>query len=451
MTKKLIFFFFIGSFSQIIAQDSTRFYDKIKLSWEADAYYVPNTYRNVLPKNIALLRSYSNTTDNPLLHGASAFGLRVESALIKNYNLDVRLMAEHRGISYGVFNTASMVVYPIFRFNFVDTLKFKNLKWIVSGQVGQERNFSQGEGLYLYNLNCHAERLRVQIHPHIVLETFHIGDLAFGIGLALDEVYQQSIIFKDIPLSKNAQKLTIQLSLTTWQGLYTRYGTYRNTEENFLLPEIMAHFYTNPATKIYSHLSYKSIKAPYQIDSAVYYTPTPIGKVAGLLGINWQQKTKKLSIETVFEARYYGKSFNFERAERTEFYRPQFNRFYNATIGQNLYPLASYDRPFSQWGVFTEYDHKNVGGITLRTKGNWQIKDPWYLYFDVDENLIFADGERPFNYLFISMGLNYKFRKDVDCGIGLTNKGMNLDVFYPTLYQHQKPSLLIFLRKTLTP
>jgi hypothetical protein len=453
MTKTLTFLFFISSFSNLIAQDSTRFYDHIKLSWEADAYYAPQIERRIsLPETIKSQRYFKKfASDNPLHHGASAFGLRIESALIKNYNLDVRLMAEHRGISYGVFNTASMIVYPIFRFNFVDTLRFKNAKWVISGQVGQERNFSQGEGLYLYNLNCHAERLRIQVHPHVILETFHIGDLSEGIGLALDEVFQQSIIFKDIPLSKNAQKLTVQLSLTKWEGLYTPYyQRYQNPDERVFLPEIMAHFYPNRATKIYTHLSFKPVTTPYQIDSAVYYKPTPIGKIAGLVGINWQRKTEKLNIETVFEARYYGKSFNFERAERSSFYRNRSSFFgYNATIGQNLYPLASYDRPFSQWGVFTEYNHKNVGGLTLRAKGNYQLRNPWYWYFDLDDNLIFADGERPFNYLFVSTGLNYKFRKDIDCGIGLTNKGMNLDVFYPTFYYHRKPSLFIFLKKTL--
>ena len=35
---------------------------------------------------------------------------------------------------------------------FADTLRFGRQKWTISGSGGQERDFQQGEGLYLYNL-----------------------------------------------------------------------------------------------------------------------------------------------------------------------------------------------------------------------------------------------------------------------------------------------------------
>lgn len=455
MKKTLLFLILINLFSTLLAQDSTRFYDKIKLDWESyNAYTSRDDYAYLLPQKIQVQRSRSLfARDNPLYHGATSFGLQIKTEIIKNYNLDVRLMAEHRGISYGVFSTQAMIVYPIFMFNFVDTIKFGKLKWTISGTAGQHRDFEEGGGLYLYNLNCHAERVHLQVNKHMIFEILHLGDLSNSIGLALDEVNQRSIIFSNIPLSKNGEKrLDVQFSMTQWKGSFGGYFNFVNPSELVNLPELITTLHLNPHAKAYAHVGFKSVNAPYQIDSAVFYKPNNIDKLAAVVGTKWTHKADRLTIETVAEARFYGKAFNFERAQGGAFYRSRNNySSYNSTIGDNLYPILSYDRPFSQWAVFTEYRNKNIGGLTLRTKGNWQLKGRWHAYFDVDYNAIFAENERPFSYLFGTLCLNFKFRKDIDCSYGMTNKGMNLDVFYPTFYFHKQPSLFIFLKKTLTP
>jgi hypothetical protein len=86
MKKTLPILIFIVHCATLIAQDSTRFYDKIKLSWEANAYYAPQKERSILlPEAIKSGRYYTKfASDNPLHHGASAFGLRIESELITN-------------------------------------------------------------------------------------------------------------------------------------------------------------------------------------------------------------------------------------------------------------------------------------------------------------------------------------------------------------------------------
>ena len=459
MKSTLTLIFVFVCFTQAISQDTTKVLDNLKLSWESYNCYAPNSAKPLLPQSIDENRFLGSTIlDNPLDHGATTFGLRIESELIKNYRIDVRLMAEHRGISYGVFNTKSMIVYPIFKFSFVDTLRFSHQKWIISGTAGQELNFKQGEGLYIYNLNCHAERLRLQFKPNLIFEVFHIGDLSNGIGLGLDEVFQQSFIFPRIPLSKKADKfLNLKISLTEWRGIRTFHedtlSPFYNPVEESILPEIMASINAGKSSKFYAHFALKATQKPYRTDSAVYYTPTNTEKMAAVIGFNGLYKTSKWAIETTAEARFYGKAFNYERSSDGAFYRGQgnfglaFN--YNSTIGRNLYPLASYDRPFSQWGVFTEYQNKNVGALTLRLKGTRQLKNLLYWYFDADYNVIFGENEKPFHYLFGSTGLNYKFRGDIDCVIGMTNKGMNLDVSYPTFYFFSMPNFLIFLKKTL--
>jgi hypothetical protein len=442
-------------YSTLWAQDSTHFYERIKLSLEANCYYVPSPNRRILlPNSISAWRGFF-ANDNPLYHGPSSVGLRIENELIKNYKIDLRIMTEHRGVSYGVFNTASMIVYPILKFTFVDTIRWRNFKWILSGSAGQERDFQQGNGLYLYNLNCHADRLCMQFNPNLIFEAFHIGDLSNGIGLGLDEVFQLSILKNNILFGKNElnPKINLQFTLTQcWMIPQQHYGrgSYFNPAEKIFLPEIMATLWMNPTTQIYAHLGFKSQLKSYQIDSAIFYKPRPIDNLAAVLGAKWQRKSKKWTVEAVAEARFYGKSFNYERSVHSTSYRAYYSFYnYNATIGKSLYPLASYDRPFSQWAVFTEYRQKNVGGLTLRTKGNVQLKTFWYAYFDLDYNNIFAEGETPFHYFFGTLGIDYKFRPDIDLGIGLTNKGMNLDLSYPTFYFQQKPSFLIFFKKAL--
>ena len=455
MKSALTLIFVFVCFTQAISQDSTKVLDNLKLSWESYNCYAPNNAKPLLPQSIDKNRVWGGTNrDNPLSHGATTFGLRIESELIKNYRIDVRLMAEHRGISYGVFNTKSMIVYPIFKFSFVDTLRFSNQKWIISGTAGQELDFKQGEGLYIYNLNCHAERLWLQFKPNLIFEVFHIGDLSNGIGLGLDEFFQQSLIFPRIPLSKKADKfLKLQISLTEWVGSFGISSSFRDSIKKAILPEVMASINVGKNAKFYAHFALKATQKPYRIDSAVFYTPTNIEKIAAVIGFNGHYKTTKWAIETTAEARFYGKAFNIERSDNVNFYRGKGNFGllfgYNATIGDNLYPLASYDRPFSQWGVFTEYQNKNVGALTLRLKGTRHLKNALYWYFDVDYNAIFGENEKPFHYFFGSTGLNYKFRSDIDCVIGLTNKGMNLDVSYPTFYFFSMPNFFIFLKKTL--
>lgn len=443
---------------QALSQDSTSsIIDRIKLSYEGYGFYLPSSYvykKGIsLPKSLESSRFYGKSVgDSPLFHGASAFGLRIESDIIKNYHVDALFVGEHRGISYGVFNTGNMIVYPVLRFRFVDTLRFGQQKWIVSGSGGQERNFQQGEGLYLYNLNCHAERIRLQVRPHLIFEGFHIGDLLLGIGLELDEVYQGSVIFKDLPLSKNSKKrLDVQFALTQWKGgYYANYYNYTNAEKTFFLPEIVATLHINSDTKFYAHLGYKRVQNAYQIDSAIYYTSKTMDKCAGVIGFKNHTKQEKWHFETVAEARFYGKTFNFERASKAQFYRNSRTFFSsNTTIGNNIYPLSSYDRPFSQWGVFTEYRHQNVGALTLRTKGNVQLKNRFYGYFDLDYNVIFAENEPVFQYFFATTGLNFKLRNDVDCGVGVTNKGMNMEIFYPTFYQHRRFAPTLFMKKVL--
>jgi hypothetical protein len=453
MKKIALFLILIYQLTISFAQDTIPFNDRIKLLWEANSYYAPfGDTKASLPEFIEGRRNNGKyVADNPLLHGATAFGLKIETEIIKNYHIEARFIGEHRGVSYGVLNTASMIVYPLFKVSLVDTIHLGKLKWIVSGTVGQEQNFQQGEGLYLYNLNCHAERFRLQTHPHLIFEVLHIGDLQNGIGLELDEVFQQSVIFSNIPISKiTSKRLDIQLSLTQWKHPSRHYFSYFNPKGFVFLPEIILTTYINPSLKVYAHLGLKATNKPYQIDSAIYFKPQNVDNIAAVVGAKWKINTSKMTIETVAEARFYGKSFNFERASQYVFYRPKNSTpFYNNTIGENLYPLSSYDRPFSQWGVFTEYYNKNVGALTLRSKGNVLLKNRFYAYFDTDYNLIVAENETPFHYFFGALGLNYKFRKDIDCGFGLTNKGMNLDVFYPTFYFHTQPTLFVFLKKAL--
>jgi hypothetical protein len=122
---------------------------------------------------------------------------------------------------------------------------------------------------------------------------------------------------------------------------------------------------------------------------------------------------------------------------------------YNNTIGDNMYPLKYFNRPFMQWAVFTEYQWKNIWGINTQSKIIFDLIGKLKGNVDLDLNAIFAENENAFIYPFCSFGFNYDLEKDVVIKFLISNKAMNLDIHYPSFYLLKRFYLLISINSSI--
>ena len=157
-------------------------------------------------------------------------------------------------------------------------------------------------------------------------------------------------------------------------------------------------------------------------------------KTAFLAGVSYGLNASCISLNAHAEYRYYGALFN------SGFYEPGGISGKYSLGSKFLYPIELYDRPFSQWAVFTDYQGLNVSGLTFYA----DLKVPIYsgLFFKglLDLNQIRAQGQTPFVYPFYVWGFGWQPFAGVSLLYSFTNRTMNLDRSYPTLYLYKSPT-----------
>ncbi|HEX7846226.1 MAG TPA: hypothetical protein VF476_10545, partial [Chitinophagaceae bacterium] len=124
---------------------------------------------------------------------------------------------------------------------------------------------------------------------------------------------------------------------------------------------------------------------------------------------------------------------------------------YANTTGKYLYPLRKFDTPFSQWAVFTEYSGYNLWALSCTGQLEYSLDKKFSLMLDYDLNAITAKLDKGFGinpgeerrssfiYPFFKSGFRYSPIREFYFSVYVTNKAMNLDIGYPTLYLAKKP------------
>jgi len=173
-----------------------------------------------------------------------------------------------------------------------------------------------------------------------------------------------------------------------------------------------------------------------------------VNQIAFVIGLKTKHETKKVIWTDVTEFRYYGKSFNARHFVNNVLYRELLSSrpLYANTIGEYLYPLRKFETPFGQWAVFTEYQGSNVTSVSSSGLVSYQFSKKIAADLDYDLNLIMAtkdtaypNAKIDFFYPFFSFGIYYKPIRKFKAGLLVTNKGMNLDISYPTFYLYRRP------------
>ena len=105
------------------------------------------------------------------------------------------------------------------------------------------------------------------------------------------------------------------------------------------------------------------------------------------------------------------------------------------------------ERPYSQWAVYTQYqDLKRVNGYTVHMRGSLPVLSVFALRADLDFNWITVENGPEVFYPFYQLDVAWTPSPTTALTLGLTNRGMNLDIHYPTYYYCRGSVMALGLR-----
>jgi hypothetical protein len=422
--------FLVATAIALRAQDSTSTRDSASfpksITWDVSAahyYQTDASDRDArVPASLPTHQTRSRTvSDNPLYHGATFANLAASIEIIGGIVLEGEVVGEHRGISYGVYAVDEMIVFPRVRLAFDTTFTLFSQPFRAIARVGNFSGDRWGEGLTFYNMDWQGSDLELGWR-WLRIWRKHIGDAAYGIGLAIDDATDFGIGVLDLPLA-DSLFVDAQASMID----YHSYGDEGTTGSIGLRYGSSARAY-----------------AQYESRAPLLFASSTGDHSAFLVGIDGELRVGDLSIRGRAEWRHYGASFNAMRSSESARYRTQ-----SSTIGEFLYPLDYLERPFSQWAVFTEYQGLDVEGQTLQLDARYRLPFGFVAVAKLDWNNIAPAGAEEFMYDFYDIGLGWEPIEGSSIIVSRTNRAMNLDLHYPTYYLYRTPVTAMTFRINL--
>ena len=395
------------------------------------AVRMPENIRNRRSSAVNAPSDFTSITDNPLKHGAYYAGIKTMTSLSSAFKVNIDIYGEHRGVSYGVFNTNNTIVFPVISAVGSDSFYFLRKKIVGEGRVGHFLNEQLDEGLLIYNLDVQGIQTALGTDKWKVAYTLY-GDLYNGIGLNIDDLHAVSI--KRYLGTGNRALLGI--------SLYAIAPPWARKADH-LVWSLMAKKNTNSGS-FYFQAGYRS-----QNNQDLNFAKGFIEQIGLVVGHKLGIGSKYFDFNNQTEFRFYGKSFNRNNYMEGVKYRRDLTQqpLYANTIGEYLYPLRKFDTPFGQWAVFTEYQGLAIAGFNSFGDLRYKCTPKTEIDLGYDFNAIFCGKDTSYSlkssnnflYHFFTLGFFYKPVPNVKAGIIITNKGMNLDMSYPTLYLYKRP------------
>lgn len=428
------------------AQDSSLHFlkDRVQLDITTKAYWqnVPTHSEKeiLLPSYIREKRSQYNgyfnnnwkyAKDNPLYHAAFNLGFHTKVDVGKGLYLLGSLYTEHRGFSYGVNTTNNILLFPQLKFYVDRKFKIRSREISLTGYVGSHNNPRIYEGLTLYNLYQQGYNYKIR-YKKFQLQYFQVNDLLNGTGMFIDETYDAIASLEGLRLN-STWRCDMKLGTSVYYMEDVNDRQFYNLSMGAYIPGKL---------RLYGQMSYRN----------TYMEFSESDKMAGVVGITFEKKTKRMRWDNRLECRYYGSFYNAGMINYNVYYRHAGNVFGN-TIGAHFYPVMLYDRPFSQWAVYAEYQDRNinrVGGISYTTNHRLKLHDELTLIQQYDINYIEASNGSRFVYPFATVSLAWEPLENNYLAVGITNKGMNLDMHYQTHYLFKYPSIMFSASRDLS-
>ena len=378
-------------------------------------------------------------TDNPLLHGASFAHMAME-ARSAGLRLFCNLIMEHRGTSFGTYAMENVAVLPKF-FVSVDT------SFAIGGETfragiegGNYDDHKLYEGLTIYNLDVQGYRLHLK-WKNLKLSADHISDLERVVGLNIDDQQDYTVSVEEVPLGG---RLKLDMSAGYFEAILD--GSSPNG-----LPgngmNVSAALSWADKLRLYTQVGIRDVD-----DSSF----GGVKRCADLIGCTYRDELReRLDISLTGEYRFYGRYFNegYTYNGRCFFYRGYegYGTCYTwNTIGAQLYPLHLFYRPFSQWAAYTDYEGRDVQSLIFRADASYRLPGNCTLLCNLDFNYMDVSNEDPFLYPFYNIGFGWAPASGTTIALSHTNRAMNLDKHYPTLYLVEKGAFMITLQSALS-
>lgn len=417
------------SSASAIAQDSARAIPKsIDIDVSAAHYYQTDAedrsaYVSNHPtvRQAALLGPYGAgyVSDNPLYHGGTFAKLGALVTFIDGVTLDAEIVAEHRGISYGVYATDEMIIFPRMLLGLDTTFTAITGDPVrVIARVGNFTDLRWYEGLQYYNMDGQGSDIEIG-WSWLRLWRRQIGDAVYGLGLGIGDVAEFGAGLLDVPLSDS---LTADLSI----GHTIYAGTPYRDDEGF---NYSLGLEWGSIGRLYGEIGTRNLS----------FGALSGNESAFLLGLDGRYALGPVDIAGRAEWREYGRGFNEGRTSHARFRSP------GSTIGDFLYPLDYLERPFSQWAVYTEYQ-SDITAFTLQLDTRVHLPYGFLLRAVLDFNEI-QGGDWPVDsYDFFDIGLGWEPVRGLSIIASRTNRAMNLDRSYPTYYMYTTPVQALTVR-----
>jgi hypothetical protein len=450
----LLFFFYLifvstNSFAQYSLPKKIKFElgGKVWMQWNNNLFSkvsMPSYIKEFRKQTTySVPTNFDSITDNPLRHGATYIAIKSSATFKNKVKLNLDLYAEHRGVSYGIFNRKSLLLYPVFSVEGMDTFKLFNNNFQFYGKAGMLLDEKMDEGLTIYNIDAQGFKLGISKNKWSFLYTIY-GDFYGGIGLNIDDI--DAFSFK----RKIGKSDSAELGVSINYNKRVTEGYVDNVLFNFFGHKYFKH------SKVYFQIGYRPMSNNYsffRINNGIDK------KIATVVGYEKTYSHRNFSITNILEARYYGAMFNEANFDIGIRYRePAQNEYelYGNTVGKYLYPLRKYETPFSQWAAYTEYEGNSIFALNLRGKINEELSKKIGVnvaydlnYINAKNNFLYPSINQPvtssFFYPFFTASINYKIIENVETSLILTNQSMNLDLSYPTQYLLSRPKFGIRL------
>jgi hypothetical protein len=382
--------------------------------------------------------------DNPLPHVTGYASGLVTYHPVSGVWITGGVVGEYRGMSYGVGSRMNLVVTPRFSAGVDTTIALIDPPLRLRFELGDFINRRVDEGLTLYNLDWQGGIFLLDWQG--ITFRFEKGADGYqGIGLNAQDMDHVSLAMDSIA-EFNGWNLGTRIGFFNYSQVYDYpYEPFTPRGALFVQAQLENIGYTLSGSlgtldgllRVYAEAGLRLA------DTSAYV----MNRGALVAGISTAGEQGRLSWHGHGEYRYYGGLFNANyRTDAVDLRYPEENQF-SRQIPGTLYSITRFDRPFSQWGVFTEYqDMKDVIGLTAYLSASYRFLKDFLIRGVLDLNYIQAEGTSGFLYHFYDVGIGWIPASTFSIVLSATNRGMNLEKGYPTLYLYSHPWLQFALR-----
>lgn len=393
-------------------------------------YLEEERYNSKMAGYYSLLRK-DILTDNPLVHGA-AYADMVLSARNAGFGLSCELITEHRGASYGTYAMSDIAIVPKYFVSIDTSFTIANQLFFAGVEAGNYDDHRLYEGLTIYNIDVQAYHLYLK-WKNLKLGLSNIGDMGVGTGLNINDHLDYTVSLEGLEIFE-----TLKIDASAGYFDYRKNKGYESG-----LPgngmNLSIGIGWRETARLYSQVGIRNIN-----DSSY----GGIKRCGSLIGCAARGRLDMFDFDLTAEYRYYGRYFNLDLKDSGGcfFYRG-YDGYGNGcsswnTVGEQLYPLNMFFRPFSQWAVYTDYQGRDVQSFIFRAEASYELPGNCEMICNLDFNYIDASNEDSFIYPFYDVGFGWAPVNGISITLRHTNRAMNLDRHYPTLYLLQKSILM---------